>query len=113
MCLDLGRFALVLVMFAALCTCFGVLCRGLFCVVHGALHVLAKRKPHENNRNEKEPTPGSAKFSANRIRGDFVKRCECLEDDRFHRVPIFAPFSAFWEYAELRTNSIARIAVVC
>ena len=69
-----------------------------------ALHVLAKRKPHENNRNEKEPTPGSARFSANRIREVFINRCECLEDDRFHSVPIFASLPGFWEYAELRTE---------
>jgi hypothetical protein len=57
--------------------------------------------------------PGNARISPNRIREGFVNLCESLEDDHFHNVLIFAPFSAFWEYAELRTNSVAGKAVAC
>ena len=76
--------------------------------------MLAKRKAYQHKRDEKEPTPCGERFSDSPIREDLVvKRCECLEDDRFHSARIFAPFPVFGEYAELRTNSIATVAVVC
>src|SRR5258708_748885 len=67
----------------------------LFWCVWGALHLLAKRKADQNKRDEKEPTPSGARFSASRIREDSVNRRECLEDDRFHSVRIFASCPVF------------------
>jgi hypothetical protein len=67
----------------------------LFWRVWGTLHLLAKRKAHQNKRDEKEPTPSSGKFSASGILEDFVNRRERLEDDRFHSVRIFASCPVF------------------